>query len=220
MQVHTIPRRVLRAAVAAIALVTTLVAVPTAEATHTAQPGYYPSHLNISQIHRGIPGPEGLRSDSFTACTGSTRPGTRDVGNYVNYWYGSRTTQYYNCRGTSLHGEGRAFDYFVNKNISTEKSVGDAIFSFFRKSDTAYVAYMPMKRFGIQEVIWNCRIYTASNMTVRLYFRCDPNSSGYSTNASLRHEDHVHVGLNKAGAERQRTAWSGYRPCWTGHAGC
>lgn len=221
MQVHVIRRRTRRAALVAGALIASAVAAPVADAGHTIQPGYYPSQVNPrGTLHWGIPGPEALRSDSFTACTTGTRPGTRDLGNYINYWYGSRRTDYYNCRGTSLHGEGRAFDYFVNKNDSTEKAIGDSIFSFFRRSDTGGAAYMPMRRFGVQEVIWNCRIYSASNMTVRTYFRCDPNSSGYSTSPSLRHEDHVHIGLNKAGAERQRTAWSGYRPCWSGHSGC
>ena len=77
-----------------------------------------------------------------------------------------------------------------------------------------------MKRFGIQEVIWNCQVYSSSTTTVRTYYRCDPNNSGYSTDPSLRHENHVHIALNKSAAARQRTAWTGYQLCGAGQPGC
>lgn len=214
-----------RALGAATAIGVSLAAAGPAVATHTIAPGYTPSHLNpnYTTMYWGMPGADAFASNSTgTSCSGGTRPGTTSVVAYLKYHWGDRLTGTYNCRtvsgssSLSLHAEGRALDYHVNKNVAAEKAIGDAIFNFFRKTDSGGVALAPMRRFGIQEVIWNCRTYSASNTTIRTYFQC----ANGSTSATLRHEDHIHIGLNRAGAERQRTAWAGYKPCWDRHNGC
>lgn len=192
-----------------------------AHAGHTIKPAYTPSQLSpTATMLWGMPGPGSLVYEGFSACTTGARPGILDLGGYLKYWWGNKTAQYYNCRGTSLHGEGRAVDYFVNKTIASEKALGDAIFAFWRKTDSGGSTYAPMKRFGVQTVIWNCQVYSATNLTIRQYYRCNPSDPGYSTSPSLRHEDHVHIDITRAAAERNRTAWTGYKPCSTGHSGC
>ena len=110
------------------ALAATIVAgAATIYTATTIKPAIYPSHLNpTSTLQWGIPAADALKSDAFTACTGSTQQGTKDVAAYVEYWWGkqSRATEFYNCRGTSLHGEGRAFDYFVDKNVAEPEGEG------------------------------------------------------------------------------------------------
>lgn len=209
------------ACAASLTAVTCAAAASPASAGHTLKPAVYPSQVNPNgTLYGGSPGTGGLLYEGFRACTSGARPGIVDLGNYLRHWWGSRTAQYFNCRGTSLHGEGRAVDYFVNVANATEKAWGDQIFGFLRRTDTYGGTYALMKRFGVQTVIWNCRIYSASDLTVRTYFRCDPNNADYSTDPSLRHTNHVHIDITRAAAERQRTAWTGYKPCPSGHTGC
>lgn len=226
MSAPVLRRGPLAALALAAALAVSLCATSVAGATHTIYPGVYWTGLSpTGTLHWGIPAPEALVSHSATTnCLHTNQVGTSNLAGYIHHWWGARTTGIEDCRpSASLHSEGRAIDYHVNKNIAGEKAVGDSLFGFWRKQDTATTGnqgYMPMRRFGIQEIIWNCRIYSATNMAVRTYYRCDPGHPDYSTSPTLRHEDHVHIGQNWNGAQRKTTAWSGYRPCYAGHAGC
>ena len=59
---------------------------------------------------------------------------------------------------------------------------------------------------GIQEIIWNCRIWTSGRPDDGLvqYPPC-----ATSTDRTARHENHVHVGLNHDGAEQRSFFWTG-----------
>ena len=212
----------------ALGLVTTVGLATPAAANHEIKPARVPSQLNpSSQPWWGTPGPGSLGWASPDSCDADRfpgRPGTLDLAAYLEYWWpvgtnteiGSGT-----CRG-SLHDEGRAVDYYLDKNIAAQKKAGDEISWFFRRQDTGGTNWAMAKRFGIQEIIWNCRIWTAQQASEgwRLYYRCDPNHPDHSTAVHLRHENHVHIGQNWAGANQNKTAWTGYKPCAPGHAGC
>ena len=56
---------------------------------------------------------------------------------------------------------------------------------------------------GIQEVIWRCRIWTAGTTRTRFYSPCRNPGIGKTES----HRDHLHIGLNWAGARKKTTFW-------------
>ena len=119
----------------------------------------------------------GCSSQRATGCSRGPTRGARKLAAYLKRDFGGRT-EIYNCRkirgsknSYSLHAEGRAVDLYVSR------SVGDRVMTRLQRIACAN---------GIQEVIWNRRIWTASGE--RRYGGVHP------------HTDHVHVGLNRCGA--------------------
>jgi len=111
-------------------------------------------------------------------CSGGPTRGAINLKNYLLRNYGSRQ-EIYNCRTVrggsswSLHAEGRAVDHYVSGTAGTE--IFNHLISIACQN-------------GIQEVIYNRKIWT-SGANVHNYNGVNP------------HTDHVHVGLNKCGAQ-------------------
>ncbi|XP_055338391.1 zinc D-Ala-D-Ala carboxypeptidase-like [Paramacrobiotus metropolitanus] len=120
----------------------------------------------------------GCSYDYASKCSGGPTPGATKLAAYLKRNYGSRQ-EIYECRpvrggkNLSLHGEGRAIDHYV------ERSRGESIFQ--------HLISIACKN-GIQEVIFNRKIWTQSN-GLQAYHGVNP------------HTNHVHVGLNKCGAK-------------------
>ncbi|CAJ0935439.1 unnamed protein product, partial [Mesorhabditis belari] len=120
----------------------------------------------------------GCESDSASKPTDGPAPGAISAANYFKEKFGGRTEIYNNrnVRGgksLSLHAEGRAVDLYVSGE--TGKKAFDHAVTIACNS-------------GIQEVIFNRRIWTQSG-SERHYGGKHP------------HDDHVHIGLNKCGAQ-------------------
>jgi hypothetical protein len=139
-------------------------------------------------------------------CSDGPQPGTTALRRLLRARFGERLAEIYNCRpirgGTSLslHAEGRAVDYYVNANDPQELQVGDQIVRWLLDPDDAGNSHAVARRLGVQEVIWNRRIWTAGRRRddgMRPYSGVDP------------HTNHLHVGQNRAGAAMQTTYWAG-----------
>lgn len=109
-----------------------------------------------------------------TGCSGGPQPGAVQMANRLKNQYGGRT-EIYNCRNVrgsstrSLHAEGRAIDLYVSG------ARGRQVFDDMQGHP------------GVQEVIFNRRIWTAARGV-------------HAYNGQNPHTDHVHVGLNRCGA--------------------
>ncbi|CAJ0955531.1 unnamed protein product, partial [Mesorhabditis belari] len=109
--------------------------------------------------------------------TDGPAPGARRLASYFKKRYGGRTEIYNNrpVRGgknLSLHAEGRAVDIYLAGNNGRRA---------FDHAVSIACAH------GIQEVIFNRRIWTA-------------NGGEHHYSGSNPHTDHVHIGLNRCGA--------------------
>lgn len=213
-----------KVAVGILAVVGSFATAAVAQAGHTITPGHNPDHVNPwTTLHYGFPGADPLRSDAIDSCDADRfqgRPGTHSLRAFLQrYWkrgtdlgFGSPT-----CRG-SLHDEGRAFDFGLDYWNLDDRAEGNKIVGFFTKADAGGTSGAMARRFGIQEIIWNCKIWTANYPYWREYFPgCAESDTASKT---TKHRDHVHMGQNWPGARRNRTAWTGYNPCWAGHGGC
>ena len=111
-------------------------------------------------------------------------------------------------KGWSLHAEGRALDWRLDVDLPAEKRAGDRLVSLLLRADKRGNRNALARRMGLQEVIWNCRIWTSSRTGLRRYSPCDRRKVDRTT----AHRDHVHLGLNWAGARRRTSFW---RYGWT-----
>ena len=121
------------------------------------------------------------RYDRATKATQGAAPGTVELRDELVRQFGDHKTGIHNNRNIrgsnklSLHAEGRAIDMHVDR----EK--GDAV---------AQWALANAPRYGVQEIIWNRRIWSSARAKEgwRKYTGADP------------HTDHVHIGQNRDGA--------------------
>ncbi|XP_055331219.1 zinc D-Ala-D-Ala carboxypeptidase-like [Paramacrobiotus metropolitanus] len=124
------------------------------------------------------PGGCGCDANRATQCTSGATPGAKNLASYLKNKFGGRT-EIFNCRNVrggstvSLHGEGRAVDFYPS-NLSNGQAVVNHLKSIACQN-------------GIQEVIFNRQIWTKGGTLT--YKGLNP------------HTDHIHVGLNKCGAQ-------------------
>jgi len=201
-----------------LSLISSWVFSRSADAHHTIRPGLQPQHLSpFLPIPAGSPRPEGYASAPAYSCrrgpAAGAQIGTHLLALYLLHWvpYG-RNSGIYNCRtvsgsnSLSLHAEGRAFDLGLDAYNPWEKAIGDALFyRFFLGTDGDGVGGAMAKRFGVQEIIWNCNIWSVDRGW-RRYPVCDQPGSTKTT----RHEDHIHIGQHWYGAVAATTAYSGF----------
>lgn len=209
------PGRCGRVAVAmAIALLLFLTAPVAASADHIT-PGYQPAEVSGKTVppRWGTPGPDRLGGSSADHCSGKEQAGTRNLLRYLEYWWPrGESWGIYNCRLPSLHSEGRAVDFHLDVRSTRDRNAGYAISRFFRSKDSGGARWAMARRFGIQEIIFDCKIWTSARAREgwRRYSVCD--QAGASRTAE--HKDHIHIGQNWRGATRRTTAWTGFHYCY------
>jgi len=142
--------------------------------------------LCLLLVALALAGCEGDRSYNYASrCTGGSSGGARALESWLRNnagkgWSGG----IYNCRNVvggnsySLHAEGRAVDWMMNAYDGAQKAAGDNLKQVLIGKSAAW---------GIQEVIWNRRIWTNGGGD-RAYSGTNP------------HVDHLHIGLNWCGA--------------------
>jgi len=146
-----------------------------------------------------------------SVCSGGARPGAMGLLQwFVDHDAVGVSGGIYACRtieGTnilSLHAEGRAVDWVLDNRDARQRKIADGIVAALLKRAHGH-NHALARRMGIQEIIWNCRIWTSGQPDVGLA-RYAPCST--SADRTVRHENHVHVGLNRDGAEQRTSFWT------------
>jgi len=109
------------------------------------------------------------------------------------------------CAGGSVseHKDGRALDWGVDAANPRQKSIAEGWLTKIFATDARGNANALARRMGIMYVIWDDHIYRAyDGFRKRPYETCRPVSKCSKT---MRHRDHVHVSLSRAGAAAQTT---------------
>ena len=191
-----------------------LLTAPVVARSDQVTPGLQPAEVNAgtNPPRQGSPGPDRLRWASADHCSGETQRGTRDLLRYLEHWWPrGESWGTYSCRLPSLHSEGRAVDYHLDVRSKRDRRAGFAISRFFRSRDSGGTKWAMARRFGIQEIIFNCRVWGSARAREgwRRYYLCDEAGA----NRTAMHKDHIHIGLNWRGARRRTTAWTGFGYC-------
>ena len=144
-------------------------------------------------------------------CSGGARPGAlgflqwlsaHDAVGVSGGIYACRTIQGTNV--LSLHAEGRAVDWVLDNRDARQRKIADGIVAALLTRAHGH-NHALARRMGIQEIIWNCRIWMSDRPDVGLA-RYPPCST--SADRTVRHENHFHVGLNQEGAEQRTSFWT------------
>jgi hypothetical protein len=192
------------------------VAVAPALASQSVQPAHEPARLDpTGQPRGGAPEADDLFWQSPNSCDKRRfegRTGTRRLYEFVEYWWPRAENWGYGsdpCRD-SLHDEGRAVDLHLDVRSRPDRRTAHEIKRFFLRDDSDGAQWAMARRFGIQEFIYNCHIWTSTyaERGWRRYSRCTSRAS-----YTLKHKDHIHIGQSWQGARKKTSAYTGYEVC-------
>jgi hypothetical protein len=157
---------------------------------------------------------DAYRYDRAKGCVKHARPGALALKRWLEETALGVSWGILECRTTifgnwSLHAEGRALDWHLDVKVPAERKEAERLVRLFLARDRAGNAHALARRMGIQEIIWNCRIWIAGPGGMRGYSLC------YGPNGKLKkkldptqaHRNHIHIGLNRLGAEKQTSFW-------------
>ncbi len=132
-------------------------------------------------------------------CSGGFTPGAKRMQDWLRANWGSATIQGYNCRPntanrskTSIHGVGRASDWFRDAGNATHRA---QVASFIARMSANGAAMA--RATGVQYWIWDRQQYSVRGTSVQ--------RSGYS--GPSPHTDHVHIEQNIAGSRLETSYW-------------
>jgi uncharacterized protein YraI len=146
-------------------------------------------HYDYAEMNLHVNQPGLVRLYNEIAGTPGWNPGNqnRNLGIYANK--------------PGLHGEGRALDYRMNANNTADYWVGWDLATYLRAHAAEY---------GIQEIIWNDWAWDVRNPNANWSNYDEIAGCGDHTDR-CKHNDHLHIGMNWAGAVLQTRHWGGPR---------
>lgn len=159
-------------------------------------------------VHAAVDG-GGLPVDPFasyqpqTGCTKKPKPGTVALGQWLVATYGgSGGAVNRSCAGssTSEHKDGRAIDWTLDADDPADRARAEAFLTAAFATDASGEPAALARRMGIMYVIWADRMYAAWNGFAPEKYLSSGCRSKKKCSKTLRHRDHVHVSLSRAGA--------------------
>lgn len=104
----------------------------------------------------------------------------------------------------SLHSEGRALDWHLDARHKRERRAANELIDLLLASDGDGNEHALARRMGVQELIFNCRAWFGGEAGMEGYSVCRGRGNVDRTTA---HRDHIHIGLNWAGAKARTSFW-------------
>jgi hypothetical protein len=109
----------------------------------------------------------------------------------------------------SLHAEGRAIDWHLSVHNSADRREAKRLINLLLAPDRAGNLHALARRMGVQEIIWDCTSWYSGADAMRPYSACyDAKGKPKKVDDTTAHRDHVHIGLNWAGAKMRTSFWS------------
>ena len=141
-------------------------------------------------------------------CARKDKPGTVALGQWLAARGGAYggTLRACGSGGQSEHKDGRAFDWTLDAKDLDDQATAEAFiieaFADDEIGDTDALA----RRMGIMYVIWNDKMYAAwDGFEPKAYLNSGCRSRK-TCSPTLRHRDHMHISLSKAGSQGL-TSW-------------
>ncbi|MDP3967017.1 MAG: hypothetical protein Q8Q02_01955 [Nocardioides sp.] len=144
--------------------------------------------------------------DGQRHCASTAGPGTTYLLSWVVRTYGGRpggTLRDCTSGGASEHKDGRALDWTLDARNAADRAAAHRFLTALAAPDRAGNPAALARRMGVMYVIWDDHIYAAYRGFAKapyLHAAC-PRRKGCSP--TLRHRDHVHLSLSRAGAAAQ-----------------
>lgn len=150
--------------------------------------------------------------DAQSTCDPSEKPGAKDFRSLMLSTYPSSSNlgiiRACDSGGTSEHKEGRAFDWGLNYNDSTQRDIANTAIDWLLRTDEHGNACALARRVGLMYFIWNKQIwgsYRAPNGSCA--------TAGWKAYTGTNpHTDHIHLSWAWPGARQQTTWWTAPLP--------
>lgn len=142
-------------------------------------------------------------------CSPRAKPGTVALGTWLVRHYGGSyggVSRACSRTSTSEHAEGRAFDWTLSATSRSGRRTARAFLRDAFATDAAGNTDAKARRMGIMYVIWDDEIYGAWNGFEPERYRSSSCQRVRTCSPTLRHRDHLHVSLSRAGG-RGTTSW-------------
>jgi hypothetical protein len=112
-------------------------------------------------------------------------------------------------RNYSLHSEGRAIDWHLDVHRPADRRAARRLIGMLLATDRAGTPHALARRMGIQEIIWDCRSWWSGAERMGRYSVCYQGAGRRRKGVSdtLAHRDHIHIGMNLAGARKRTSFW-------------
>jgi hypothetical protein len=161
-----------------------------------------------------VPGPASAGIEDYagyqpqTKCSKKAKPGTKVLGRWLVKRGGAAgpTTRSCTSGGTSEHKDGRAFDWMLDVHRKKDRRTAAEFLAFAFATDSKGNEHAKARRMGIMYVIWNDHKYDAWDQFVKEDYLSSSCKSKKKCSATLRHRNHMHISLSRAGA-RGDTSW-------------
>lgn len=142
--------------------------------------------------------------DPQTRCASRTQPGTA----YLLDWLvrkhpgTGKASTLRSCSGggTSEHKDGRALDWSVDADRAEQRAQAEAFLGSIFATDARGNTHARARRMGIMYVIWDDHMYASYRRFEQRDYLSSSCSSVRTCSKTLRHRDHVHISLSRAGA--------------------
>jgi hypothetical protein len=145
-----------------------------------------------------------------TRCSPHPKPGTLKLAAWLQKTYPGTGSLGISraCKdgGTSEHKEGRAFDWAVSVHSARDRGYVANFFHRIFATDADGHRDALARRMGIMYVIWNDHIYSADRHFRKRSYLNSGCKSRKRCSQTLRHRNHVHISLTRAGG-MGRTSW-------------
>jgi hypothetical protein len=153
-------------------------------------------------------------SDDSRRCRRNPMPGTLALERWLDrnvrgVSWGIMRCSRLDKRRFSLHADGRAIDWHLDASSRIDRRAARRLITMLLATDRAGNTHALARRMGIQEIIWDCRSWWSGADRMEPYSLCFDRRGRRrkNVNVTLAHRDHVHIGLNLAGARKHTTFW-------------
>jgi hypothetical protein len=151
-----------------------------------------------------------------THCHPAPRRGTRTLARWLTHR--SPGTDIVELRracdvgGTSEHKEGRALDWGVDVTERGERRDVRRVLRSLFATDAHGHQHALARRMGIMYLIWDDHIYASYERFAERPYLSSSCPSRRHCSATLRHRNHLHVSLSRAGGKGRTSWYAGRRP--------
>jgi hypothetical protein len=152
----------------------------------------------------GLPVEDYASYDPQTGCTKKPRVGTVALGEWLVATYGGAggaVNRPCSGAGTSEHKDGRAVDWILDATRPADRKLARTFLAAAFATDAEGNPAALARRMGIMYVIWDDHFYPAYHQFQRESYLSSSCRSKRRCSKTLRHRNHMHVSLSKAGAK-------------------
>lgn len=157
---------------------------------------------------------DAYRYDYAKRCRSRPRSGAVALQRWLEHHaqgmsWGIMRCEMWGKRSASLHAEGRALDWHLDVRDPAQRREGMRLLHLMLATDRSGNAHALARRMGVQEIIWNCRAWWSGASRLVKYKPCYGRGGQRLAHVdpTIGHLDHVHFGLNLAGASERTSFW-------------